>query len=122
MYWHPMQNELQDWIDKKILEFVIQENISSKLSAKYWAQKYIYTKIHEIFFSSFTTEPQEWLSRLTEFHTCAKDDMITQWTSELVQQLEKTSNKITRVVDRWIDHVLGGFVTKFFIDQFVSYF
>ena len=25
------------------------------------------------------------------------------------------------MVDHWIDHLLGGFVTEFSIDQFVSY-
>ena len=47
--------------------------------------------------------------------------MITKWTLKLVQQLEKSSNKIIHLVDHWIDSVLGGFVTEFAIDQFVSY-
>ena len=74
-----MQNELQYWLDKKILEFVIQENRSSKFSTEDWAQSYISIEVNEIFFASFATELHEWLSQLTKFQTCAKEDAITQW-------------------------------------------
>lgn len=67
------------------------------------------------------TELHEWLSWLTEFQTYTKDDAITRWTLELVQQLEKSSNKISSTIDYWIDNVLSGFVTEFSIDTFVSY-
>ena len=42
-------------------------------------------------------------------------------TQKLIQQLERTDNTITRIVYHWVDNVLGGFVTEFSIDQFVSY-
>ena len=58
---------------------------------------------------------------MVEFQKCWKDERVTEWTPELIQQLEKIDNTITRTVDHWVDSVLGGFVTKFSIDQFVSY-
>ena len=58
---------------------------------------------------------------MTEFNTCEKDAAVTQWIPKLVQQLEKTNNMITHTIDHWIDCVMGGFVTKFAIDHFVSY-
>ena len=121
MLWHISRNELQDWLDRKILEFVLQENRSTKLSDKKWVQKYIYTEVHMIFFFSFATNLQEWLLQLTEFNTHVKDDAITEWNPEFIQQLEKLDNKITRTVDHWINHLLGGFVTEFSIDQFLSF-
>ena len=44
-----------------------------------------------------------------------------QWTLELIQQLEKTDNTINPMVYHWVDSVIGGFVTEFAIDKFVSY-
>ena len=121
MLWHSLCNELQDWLDRKILEFVLHENRSTKLSDEQWVQKYIYTEVHGIFFFSFAHEIHEWLSRLAKFHNCIKDDIVAEWNPKLIQRVEKFDNKITRTVDHWIDHLLGGFLTEFSIDQFVSY-
>ena len=54
-------------MDRKILEFALQENRSTKLSDEQWVEKYIYTKVHEIFFCSFVHELQEWFSWLAKF-------------------------------------------------------
>ena len=43
------------------------------------------------------------------------------WTSELVQRLEASEDKITRVIDHWISRIIGGFVTEFVVDTLVSY-
>lgn len=43
------------------------------------------------------------------------------WTPKLVRHLEASENKITRVVDHWIDSILGGFITEFVIDTSVGY-
>ena len=43
------------------------------------------------------------------------------WTSELVQRLEAFEDKIARIVDHWLDCVIGGFVTEFMVDTLVSY-
>lgn len=83
-------------------------------------KKYIYIEVHDILFASFATNLHYWLSLLNKFKTYAKEDVISQWTLELVQQLENTCNKITHALDNWIEPILGGFVTEFTIDQFVS--
>jgi len=33
------------------------------------------------------------------------------WTLELVWRLEASKDKIAHVVDHWLDHIVGGFVT-----------
>ena len=38
------------------------------------------------------------------------------WTPELVRRLEASKDKITHVVDHWLDWIIGGFITKFTID------
>lgn len=43
------------------------------------------------------------------------------WTLELVQKLEASEDKITRVVDHWINRIIGGFMTEFMVDTSVSY-
>lgn len=43
------------------------------------------------------------------------------WAAELVKFLEASENKITRVIDHWIDHILGGFIIEFAIDTSTSY-
>lgn len=42
-------------------------------------------------------------------------------TSKLVRHLEASENKIVRVVEYWIDRILGGLITEFVIDTSVSY-
>ena len=98
-YWKPKKKEIEEWFEKKIQELAIKENRSTRLTAEKWKYKYAFTEIYEIFFMTFATEVWEWLARLVEFQKCWKDERITQWTPEFIQQLEKTDNTITRTVD-----------------------
>jgi len=43
------------------------------------------------------------------------------WTPELVHRLEASEDKITWVVEHWLDRIIGGFITEFTIDTTVSY-
>ena len=76
------------------------------MATEEWKNKYIFTKIYKIFFVTITIELQEWLARLFEFQKCWKDARVTQWTPELIQQLEKTDNTIAHTMDHWVDSVL----------------
>ena len=75
--WRPERVEIEDWFERQIQEFVVKENRSTKLKAKKWKNKYIFTEFYEIFFVTFAHELQEWLERLIEFQTCWKDDQVT---------------------------------------------
>ena len=120
-HWRPEKKEIDQWFEKKIQEFAVRENCSAKLTTSKWNNKYIFTEIYKIFFITFATELQEWLTRLVDFQKCWKDEWVMQWTPKLVQQLKKTDNIITRTVDHQVDSVIGGFVMEFKIDKFVSY-
>ena len=120
-HWRLEKKEIEEWFEKQVQEFVVKENRNVKLTTEKWKNKYIFTEIYEIFFVTFSTELHEWLARLVDFQMCWKDEWVMQWTPELVHQLERTDNNITRTVDHQVDSVLGGFVTEFTVDQFVSY-
>ena len=64
-----------------------------------WKNRYVLTEIYKMFFVTFAIELQEWLARMVEFQKCWKDEWVTLWTLELLEQLEKTDNTITRTVD-----------------------
>ena len=38
-----------------------------------------------------------------------------------MRRLEVSKDKITRVVDHWLDQIIGGFITEFTVDTTVSY-
>ena len=105
-YQKPERKEIEDWFERQIQEFAVKENCSEKLMAKRWKNRYILTESYEILFVTFAIELQEWLARLLEFQKCWKDERVTQWTPELLEQLEKTNNTITCTVDHWVDSVL----------------
>ena len=82
---------------------------------------YVYTEIHGIFFASFPSELYEWITRLADSQGRCKLDQPIVWTPELVCRLEALEDKIVRVVDQWLDWIIGGFITGFVIDTTVSY-
>ena len=100
---------------------MVQENRNLQISEERWLDHYIYTKIHEIFFASFSTELYEWIVRLADSQGRCRLDQPIVWTPELVRRLEASEDKIARAVDHWLDHVIGGFITEFTIDTTVSY-
>ena len=118
-YWKLERKEIKDWFERQIQEFTVKENRSEKLTTERWKNRYILTESYEILFVTFAIELQEWLARLVEFQKCWKDERVTQWTPKLLEQLEKTDNIITRMVDHWVDSVLGGLMMEFSIDTFV---
>ena len=50
-YWHPIRDELNQWVGSKEKEFSEQENKSPRLSTEDWLQKHIFTDLHTIFFA-----------------------------------------------------------------------
>ena len=67
--WNPTKNEIEDWLESKMLTFAQEESAGSQLSIKKWVDEYIYSYIHEIFFAEFPIVMHEWLSRLVTWQT-----------------------------------------------------
>ncbi len=94
-----MKKELEDWLDQKLHEFVVQENRNLQISEEQWLDRYIYTDIHEIIFTSFLTELYRWISRLADsMGRCRLDQPIVS-TPKFMHRLEASEDKITRAVD-----------------------
>ena len=73
MFWRPLVKEIGDWIEETYLKFTEQENKDPRRSSDDFLQRYIFTDIHEILFSSIHIELHQWLSRLTERKTNFKE-------------------------------------------------
>jgi hypothetical protein len=71
----------------------------------------VYTELHEIFFGKFSIILTEWLERLVENTGKYRTAVPRNWTLELVKQLNYVSNKTSRVVDFWLDSILGRYIT-----------
>lgn len=63
-HWNPTKKEIEEALDQKLHEFVVQEKKTLQISEKRWLDCYIYTKIHEIFFVPFSSELYDWIARL----------------------------------------------------------
>jgi len=120
-HWNPTKKGIEDWLDRKIHEFLVQENRNPRLSKEEWLDCYLYPEIHEIFFASFPTELYEWIVKLANSQGRYKLDRPIMWTPELVRRLEASEDKITLIVDHWLDRIIGGFITEFAVDTSVSY-
>ena len=60
-FWHPLEKEIQKWVESKEKEFAERENINPWLSVEDWLQRYICTDLHESFFATFPSELHAWL-------------------------------------------------------------
>ena len=120
-HWNPTKKGIEEWLDINIHEFATQENKNLRLSREEWLDCYLYTEIHEIFFTSFPTELYECSAKLEQSQGRWKLDSPIVWTLELVQRLEASENKIMLVVNHWLNRIIGGFVTEFIVDTSISY-
>ena len=84
-------------------------------------QRYVHTKLQEFFFGKFPIILTECLERLVENTRRYKAGAPRNWTPELVRQLNSVSNTTTHAIDFWLDSILGGYITDFFIDRTQSY-
>ena len=58
---------------------------------------------HEIFFTSFPTELYKWIRKLVDSQGRWKPNNFIVWIPELVHRLEALEDKITHIVDHWLD-------------------
>jgi hypothetical protein len=75
----------------------------------------VFIDLHEIFFGEFPIILTEWLERLVENVGRYQVEAPRNLTLELIRQLNKISNKVSLIVDFWLNSVLGGYITEFSI-------
>jgi hypothetical protein len=120
-FWHPLREEIENWVEVKEKEFAEKENKNPRLSIEEWLERYIFTDLHEIFFATSPSELHAWLSRLAENKTSTRSDRPLEWTPEVIQRLKQTYNSISRAIYFWLNSLLEGFVTEFAIDTLKAY-
>ena len=118
--WILTKKEIEKWLDRKIHEFVAQEIRNPHLSKEDWLNRYLYTKVHEIFFCTFPIELYEWIAKLKDGQGRWRLDGPIVWTPKLVW-LEVSEDNIVCVVEHWHDRVMEDFVINFVADTSVSY-
>ena len=111
---------MEGWLDRKIHEFTMQENRNMQLTKEQWLERYLYTEIREIFVCSFLVDLYEWITKLANSQGRWRIDGPIVWTPKLVQRLEAFEDKIIRIVDHWLNCIIGWFLTKFTVDTSVS--
>ena len=114
--WHPELSEIEAWFEAKAKEFAEIENRNPNCGSEAWLQKYIYTDVHEVFFTMFPSELDSQVERLANSTGYVQSDIPTQWNQAAVQRLKNTNNIVSRVVDFWLTNLLSGFITEFVVD------
>ena len=82
----------------------------------HWLDRYIHDGPHEWFFCEFPVLLHEWLAKFAKRKTHFQGGEPTSWTPELIQALQETNNKASRVVEVWFDSILEAYITKFVVD------
>ena len=81
------------------------------MSDEKWMQKYVYTKLHEIFFCEFPIILTKWLKRLVENTRRYRTAAPKNWTPDLARNLNYVSNQTSCAMYFWLDSILGGYTT-----------
>jgi hypothetical protein len=68
MPWNPTKVEIEIWLRTKEQDFAQKENQNPKLTPRQYLDKYMFSDLHEVFFSDFPHLLHEWLLRLKENH------------------------------------------------------
>lgn len=66
-------------------------------------------------------ELYDWIAKLANGQGRWRLDGLIVQTQKLVQKLEASEDKVMRVVNHWLDRIIGGFVTEFMVNNSVSY-
>jgi hypothetical protein len=98
--WRPTKEEIGWWLEMKECEFSRDQNKNPYQSEK-WLQRYVFTDLHEIFFTDFPIVLAEWLQRLVENNITLYTIVSRIWTPELIQQVNTISNQILCAIDFW---------------------
>ena len=118
--WVPSKDEINAWVEQKERTFAAEENKNSNISTKEWLQRYLFTDLHEFFFTKFPIIFYEWIAIIAKKKNCFKATP-TIWNTVSINHLKSVRNSISRVVDYWFDSILGGYIAEFVVDTVKSY-
>jgi hypothetical protein len=118
--WNPMKEEIEIWLTVQELEFSHKDNRSSRFKPRQYLERYVFSEIHESFFSEFPMLLQEWITWLKDTHPKNRVRSV-EWTEESIARLKRVNNKFTCAVDFWLDNIVVGYITEFAVDTSKSY-
>ena len=82
--WHPELSEIEAWFKTKVKEFAEAENRNPNCDSEAWFQKYIYTDVHEVSFTTLPSELNSWVERLADSTRYIQSDRLAQWNQAAV--------------------------------------
>ena len=95
----PSKEEINAWVELKERTFATEENQNPNINTEEWLQRYLFSDLHEIFFSEFPIIFYEWIARIADKKNCFRKYQPTIWNVVSVNRLKSVSNSISRVVD-----------------------
>jgi hypothetical protein len=102
--------DIERWLRKKELEFAQKDNINPKYTPCKYLDKYVLSKLFEVFFCKFPRMLHEWLLRLKYNHPTNQIIQLEWYHVEIVQ-LQQVNNKFTTALDFFLDNIIVGFIT-----------
>jgi len=66
MFWRPTKKEISKWLAGKEREYDQKKNRNPWMSDEQWMQRYVYAKLHDVFFGEFPIILTDWLEILVE--------------------------------------------------------
>ena len=108
-------------MDFKALEFAREQSEGSRWNPIEWLGQYIYTDIHDIFFSKFPIMLHEWFSKSKTQQRNFQRGEPKEWNPQLIERLEGVINHVPRAMYFWIDRILERYITEFVVDTIASY-
>jgi hypothetical protein len=74
-----MKEDIERWLVVQELQFSHKDNTSPRFKPRQYLERYIFSEIHESFFSEFPTLFQEWIAWLKYSHLKNRVRLV-EWT------------------------------------------
>ena len=73
------------------------------------------------FIFEFPIVLHEWLSKLETQQINFQGGEPKEWNTQLIERLKRVRNPMSMAAYFWIDRILEGYITDFFVDTITSY-
>jgi hypothetical protein len=94
MFWRPKRKEITEWLEQKEQELAWMENKNPHLNNKQCLQRYVFTELHEVFWSEFPNILEKWLEVFVEKTGRHRPTAPKNWTPEILRQVEEVDNRM----------------------------
>jgi hypothetical protein len=99
MRWHPTKEEIQYWVEEKEHDFSLRETQGLRVNAKQWKDMYLYSDMHDIFFTEFPSLLHEWIKRKDTTNYLVWPLELVAWDEANLEELKVLDKKWTQTID-----------------------